>query len=150
LLPQSVVLFSLQQPRNEETMSLGPNNTICTEELIRAMRARLERDEPGLGAAVDKPGAQKNLAAYGEAIYQIAHRATVEADRASDAAFWAWVNALTEYVTGLNKWQQQVSEAFRAWAPTDRSSQQLRAQLLALEPPADLPNPPRRLQGRIV
>ncbi len=132
-------------------MSLGADNTICKGEFVEAMRARLVEDDPALGTAVDKPGAQKQLGAMGQAVYRIATlHAEATSDGASDREFWEWVAAVAQWTADLGAWQAGVVEAARAWAPTSAREQAFRTALLNLRQPGRPPSePPRQLRGRI-
>jgi hypothetical protein len=132
-------------------MSLGPDNTICKGEFVEAMRARLVEDDPALGAAVDKPGAQKQLGAMGQAVYRIATlHAEATADGETDREFWEWVAAVAEWTAALSQWQTGVVDAVRAWAPTAAAERALQTALLRLPDPGRPPSdPPKQLRGRI-
>lgn len=132
-------------------MPLGSDNTVCKMEFVEAMRARLAIDDPALAATVDKPGAQKNLGAMGQAVFRIAteHAQTVS-DPATDAAFWAWLLAVNSWLVGAAKWQQDVRAAFNSYAPATPAEQALRNAVLGATLPGNPPVPPAALRGRIV
>lgn len=132
-------------------MPLGSDNTVCKNEFVEAMRARLAIDDPALAATVDKPGAQKNLGAMGQAVFKIAteHAQTVS-EPTTDAAFWAWVQAVNVWLAGAARWQQDVRAAFNAYAPATPAEQSLRNAILGAALPGNPPAPPTALRGKIV
>lgn len=114
-------------------MTLGPDNTVCKQEFVDAMR-------PIAGDNVDLLQIQDNLGALGTAVFRISTvHATTVSDAAADAAFWAWVSALAA-------WQLGVVAAVTAWTPATVPEQTLRTALLAL---GTVPAPPTRQAGRI-
>ncbi len=131
-------------------MGLGPNKDRAAQEFIEAMRARLEADEPGLGANVDQPSVKGNLGALGEAVYNIA---TVHAETLSDAtqdtAFWQWINDVDEWLQEMAAWQQGVTQAFADWAAAGAPDQGLKTAIGALTGPGAPPKPPTSLKGKI-
>ena len=132
-------------------MSLGGNHQTCTGELVEAMRARLDAEDPPAGENVDKPQVRKNFEALGEAVYQILTvRTETSAQAAQDATFWAWVEGVTAYLAAVGSWQQSVRQAVQGWAPADAPGQQLRSAILALPVPGTAPGPaPTGLTGRL-
>jgi hypothetical protein len=132
-------------------MGLGPNKEISKNEFIEAMRVRLEADEPGLGANVDKPDVQKNLGALGLAVFRIA---TVHAETISDSSteedFWDWVSEVNAWLLKLETWQEEVVEAFTNWSPTSTEDQNLRTAIIGAESPGSPPaQAPTVLKGKI-
>jgi hypothetical protein len=131
-------------------MGLGSDNTVCKDVYVETMRARLESDEPGLGAAVDKPGAQKNLGAYGEALYRIAtEHAETFSDPDADADFWTWIAAVEAWLADMAAWQQGMAAAFNNWDAHGAADQQLKTAITSLSNPASPPPAPASLQGKI-
>ena len=132
-------------------MPLGSDNAVCKKEFVEAMRARLAIDDPALAATVDKPGAQKNLGAMGQAVFKIAtEHAQTMSEPATDAVFWAWIQAVNAWLTGAAKWQQDVRAAFNSFAPATPAEQSLRNAVLAATLPGNPPAPPTALRGKIV
>lgn len=132
-------------------MALGSDNTICKNELIEAMRARLTADDPATAAGVDREDVRKNFSALGEAVYRIVTvRADTVSDSASDAAFWQWIADAQAWLEALAAWQQGVAEAFAAWTPTQAAEQTLKAAVKALPSPGTPPaGAPATAKGRI-
>jgi hypothetical protein len=132
-------------------MSLGSNHETCTGELVEAMRARLDTEDPPAGENVDKPQVRKNFEALGEAVHQILTvRAETISQAPQDASFWAWIAAVTGYLAALGSWQQGVRQAVQAWTPADAPGQQLKAAILALPVPGAAPGPaPTGLTGKL-
>jgi len=132
-------------------MGLGPDNTICKTEFVEAMRARLEAEEPGLGANVDDPSVQENLGALGQAVFQIATvHAEMVSDGVTDAAFWQWIIDANAWLSALATWQQGIAQAFVDWMPTQPAEQALRADLIAVPSPGSPPVfTPTNLRGKI-
>lgn len=132
-------------------MGLGTDNTICKTEFIEAMRERLEAEEAGLGANVDKPAVQKNLGAMGLAIYRIAtmHAETVSG-LSTDQSFWKWVADVNSWLLELENWRQGMAQAFANWSPTLPAEQALKAALMAMPSPGSPPaQAPTDLKGKI-
>src|SRR5215212_3135153 len=97
---------------------LGSNPDKCTTELVEAMRARLNALDPPQGSNVDDPEVQKNFAALGQAVFQIATAlAATTSDASEDAAFWAWMADVQAWLLKLSTWQAGVAQAFTNWAP---------------------------------
>ena len=131
-------------------MSLGTDHTICKTEFVEAMRSRLASDRPDLGETVDKPGAQKNLGAFGLAVYRIATaHAEVVSEAVTDTQFWQWIGALEEWLSALSAWQQGMTQTFAEWEPTQPTDQTLQEAISNLREPGLPPRPPTRLRGRI-
>jgi hypothetical protein len=132
-------------------MSLGNDNTVCTDEFVAAMRSRLDTEDPPLGGNVDEPGIRKNFAALGEAVFQILlARTETSSTSIEDAEFWTWVGRVTTFLTALAAWQQGVRSAVQNWAPVDPPGQQLRTAILAVPQPGAAPGPaPVELTGRL-
>jgi hypothetical protein len=131
-------------------VSLGADNAVCKTEFVEAMRRRL--DDDGLpGTNVDDPGVNKNLGALGQAVFRIATvQAQTRSNAASDAAFWQWVGAVTAWLTALDAWQNGVTAAFTAWAPTTAPELALKAALVAVPAPGLPPGvAPVTIVGRI-
>lgn len=131
-------------------MGLGPNKDIAKQEFIEAMRARLEAQEAGLGANVDEPSVNANLAALGEAVYRIitVHAETLS-DDGTDHAFWQWVEDVDQWLRRLASWQQGVNTAFTNWAAAGAADLQLKTAITGLQAPGTLPAPPAGLKGKI-
>ncbi len=130
-------------------MALTPDN--CKAAFVDAMRARLIADDPTLGANVDNDGVQKNLAALGEATRTILTAdAEVLSNAAADPAFWPWMAAVNTWLGKISTWQQGVTSAVNAWAPTLPADQAFRTALLNLAAPGAPPAPaPTSLKGKI-
>lgn len=131
-------------------MGLGPDKEIAKQEFIAAMRARLEAEQPGLGANVDDPSVGANLGALGEAVYKIAtFHAETRSDAAADSAFWQWISDVDNWLQDLAAWQEGVTQAFAAWAAAGAPDQALKADIAALSGPGAVPSPPTSLKGKI-
>lgn len=131
-------------------MGLGNDKTIAKNEFVSAMRARLESDQPGLGANVDDPSVNANLGALGEAVYRIATvHAETRSDAAADSAFWQWVTDVDEWLHDLAAWRQGVTKAFADWTAAGAADQKLKADIAALNAPGSLPGPPTFMKGKI-
>jgi hypothetical protein len=131
-------------------MSLGPDNQICKDEFIEAMRQRLMADDPAMAGNVDQEDVQKNLGALGLAVYRIATvHADVRADAAADPDFWDWVADVDAWMQAMATWQSGVRAAVQAWSPTQPAEQDLRDALLALADPGAPPPAPSELRGKI-
>jgi hypothetical protein len=132
-------------------MSLGNDHQTCTTEFVDAMRARLDSEQPPLGANVDSPDVRKNFEALGEAVFQIlSARAETTSGSAQDAVFWTWVTKVTEQLVALTTWQAGVRTAVQNWSPPDSAGIQLRSAILALAvPPAAPATAPAALTGRV-
>ena len=131
-------------------MSLGPDNVICKDEFVEAMRQRLDAD--GLpGTNVDRPDVNKNLAALGQAIFRIATvHAQTTSSAAQDAAFWAWIAGVGVWLAAVDAWQNGVTAAFTAWVPATPAETALRTAVLAVPVPGVPPAPaPTTLTGRV-
>jgi len=132
-------------------MSLGSDNTICTNEFVGAMRARLEADKPGSGANVDLPDVQKNFHALGQAIYHIAvEHAETTSDTTSDQIFWQWVTDVENWLLSLSRWQQDMAKAFQNWQPTQTDDIAIRDAITHIADPGLPPSrQPTSLKGKI-
>jgi hypothetical protein len=133
-------------------MPLGPDPTVCTEQFVAAMRARLDELDPPAGANADLPDVRANLAALATGVYLALTGpglAQTSTGPAEDAGFWRWVAELTAEVAALRSWQQGVTAAFTTWAPADAPGLALKAALLALPQPGPVPAAPSGLVGRI-
>jgi hypothetical protein len=132
-------------------MSLGTDRAICTGELVEAMRARLDAEDPPAGKNLDDPNVRKNFEALGEAVYQIlTARAETTAQQPHDPPFWAWVGEVTSYLAALGGWQQGVRQAVQSWTPADLPGQQLKTAILGVAVPGPAPGPaPVGLTGRL-
>ncbi len=132
-------------------MSLGPDNTICTNEFVGAMRERLEADKPGSGANVDLPDVQKNFRALGQAIYNIVvEHAETTSDTTSDYIFWQWVTDVENWLLSLSQWQQGMAKAFKDWSPTQADDKAIRDAITQLADPGSPPaGYPTSLKGKI-
>ena len=130
---------------------LGPNPNVCTTQFVEAMRARLNTMDPPQGSNVDDPEIQKNFAALGEAVYQIATTlAATSSDAAEDAAFWDWVADVQAWLLKLSTWQAGVAQAFTTWAPATAPETSLRNLVRAVPAPGAPPaTAPTRMKGRI-
>ena len=130
---------------------LGPNPDDCTTQFVEAMRARLNAMDPPQGNNVDDPEVQKNFAALGQAVYQIATAlAAPTSDSAEDAAFWDWVADVQAWLLKLSTWQAGVAQAFTTWAPATAPETSLRNLVRAVPAPGAPPaTAPTRLKGRI-
>ena len=135
-------------------MTLGGDGTVCTDELVAAMRTRLDLLDPPAGANVDEPEVRANFAALGAGLHAVltgAGRAETRSAAAQDGAFWSWVGALTTHAAALASWQSGLRTAVSAWAPADAPGQALRAAVLALPlPPGPPPAAPSALRGVIL
>ncbi len=131
-------------------MSLGANNTVCKDEYIKAMRARLVAEDPALEANVDTDGVQKNFAALAEALFQIlTAKAETSSDAAADPAFWLWAGNMVVWAQAMSTWQTSLRSAFQAWAPVNAPDQAFRTAVLALASPGAPPAAPSSLKGKI-
>lgn len=132
-------------------MALGTDASVCTEELVAAMRARLEAEAKGLGANVDLEAVRANLAALGTAVFRVATvRADTSSDATADAAFWAWTGRVNDYMTAVQAWHSAFVTAVQAWMPTTAPEVQFKSKLVALPaPPAPPAAPPSSLKGKI-
>ncbi len=132
-------------------MSLGVDKTKCQTEFVEAMRERLENQETGLGANVDKPEVKDNLGALGQAVFKIltTHAETLS-NSSTDNSFWQWVSAVNTWLGKLETWQKGVHQAFDDWAPTQAAEINLRAALIAVVQPGDAPAaPPTSMKGEV-
>ncbi len=131
-------------------MGLGTDHTICKTEFVEAMRARLASDRPELGDTVDKPGAQKNLGAFGLAVYRIAtSHAEVVSEADTDAQFWQWFESLENWASEISDWQRSLVKVFANWEPSQPADEALKEAILRLPNPGAPPRPPHSLTGRI-
>lgn len=131
-------------------MSLGPDNTLCKDEYVNAMRARLAAESPELAANVDNEGVQKNFAALAEALFRVLTvRAETSSDAAADAAFFAWVANLVVWAQGMSTWQTGMRQAFQSWAAPPGADQNFKNAVLALTSPGAPPVAPTSLKGRV-
>src|SRR5687768_11498784 len=115
-------------------MALGTDATVCTAAFVAAQRARLDALDPPVGVNVDLPDVHANLAALGTAVFDVltsTGKAETRSSSAQDAAFWAWVSALTTQVAALTAWQKAVTAAAAAWTPTDPPGVAFKTALLA-------------------
>lgn len=121
-------------------MGLGPDREISKNEFIEAMRDRLEAEEPGLGANVDKPSVQENLGALGQAVYRIITvHAETESNSSTDEDFWQWVADVNTWLSKLENWQKGVAQAFADWTPTNLNDQALKDAITTLPSPGSSP-----------
>jgi hypothetical protein len=132
-------------------MSLGADNTICKDEYVAAMRARLDALDPPLGANVDDPEVEKNFAALAEALFRIlTEKAVIQSNAAEDPAFWQWVASMVVWAQAMKDWQAGLHAAFQNWAPVGGADLAFRTAVLALTPPGAVPAAPTSLGGKIV
>lgn len=131
-------------------MSLGPDNSVITQEYVAAMRARLAAENPELAANVDDPGVQKNFAALAEALFKVLTlRAETSSSAAADAAFWQWVSSMHTWAQAMSTWQAGVRQAFQGWAPASAPDVTFKNAVLALPSPGAPPAAPASLKGKI-
>jgi hypothetical protein len=141
---------------------LGPDYTICKQQFIAAVKDQIVRDllaaNPGDSAAEQKatekiqaPSIQNSFTPMADAVYRIvAVSAKVNADAATDTAFWQWVASVNAWLAALASWQNGVAQAFAAWAPTQPAEQNLKNALMSVTQPGPPPtNAPISLTGRI-
>jgi hypothetical protein len=117
-------------------MSLGADSTICTDELLAALRAVN-------GDAVDGPAARPTIGAVGAALYQVlAVRADVEATPQTAA----WISALLAWAAAMDTWHAAVVGAFTTWNPSSAADIALRQAIVnapgPLAPPPPAPAAP--------
>lgn len=132
-------------------LGLGPDPGKCTTQFVEAMRARLNAMDPPQGDNVDNPDVQKNFAALGQAVFQIATAlAATNSDSQEDAAFWAWIADVQAWLLKLSTWQVGVAQAFTTWAPATAPEIQLRNLVRGVTAPGAPPaTAPTRMKGRI-
>ncbi|HEX8073047.1 MAG TPA: hypothetical protein VF546_24080 [Pyrinomonadaceae bacterium] len=145
---------------------LGPNDAVCTQAFIDAMRvpiladlaqAQLEGDEEKIKsltkalANLDKDEVKKNIRPFGQAVFDIATtKARVTSAAADDAAFWQWIAAVGAWLTALATWQQGVAQAFSAWNAVTAPEKELQQKVADVPaPPAAPPPAPASLAGRL-
>lgn len=132
-------------------MSLGPNETICKQEYIAAMRARMEADQPGSGANMDNPDVQKTFDSFGLALYRVMTvQAETKSNAAADAAFWAWIAQVNAWLGAMSVWQKGVAQAFSNWNAVTPQETALKTAITSIaSPPAPPVSPPVSLKGKI-
>jgi hypothetical protein len=131
-------------------MALGPDETVCRQEYIETMRARMEADSPGSGKNMDDPDVQKTFNTFGQVLYRVATiHAETQSDETTDADYWKWVAAVSDWQSAMAVWQNGVRQAFSSWAPVTPGDQALRNAVLQLASPGPAPTPPNGLKGRL-
>ncbi|MFE0250670.1 hypothetical protein [Streptomyces sp. NPDC059010] len=130
---------------------LGPDHAACTDELVTAMRARLNAMDPPQGDNVDDPGVRPNFEALGSGVHAILTvRAQPLSTKDDDPDFWAWTAAVITHLADLRAWQQVVRQAVQNWAPADTPGQQFRQAFLDVPLPGQFPGPvPEQQKGHI-
>jgi len=145
---------------------LGADSTFCAGAFIEAMRAPLLAEQAAAEAAgetekaealakaaanLDDPQVRKNIAPFGEAVFQIvAVRARTASDATTDAQFWQWVAAVGAWLAALSNWRAGVTQAFTNWAAATPSEQALRNAVIGVASPGPPPGPPPPgLLGRV-
>jgi hypothetical protein len=104
------------------------------------MRARLNALDPPAGGNVDDPSVKPNLAALGQAVFQILTAdAHTFSNPSTDAPFWTWIAAVNVWLGKLSSWQVGVSAAFANYAPATAPEQALKAALIAVAAPGPPP-----------
>jgi hypothetical protein len=131
-------------------MALGPDETICKQEYIETMRARMEADSPGSGKNMDDLDVQKTFDTFAQVLYRVATvHAETRSDAATDTDYWAWVNGVNAWLSAMAAWQSGVHKAFSDWAPVAPIDQALRNAVLALADPPAVPPPPSAMKGKV-
>lgn len=134
-------------------MALGADGTVCTDELVAAMRSRLDMLDPPAGQNVDQAEVRANFAALGAGVHAIltgAGRAQTRSSAAQDSVFWDWIAAMSAFADGLAAWRTGLREAVSGWTPADAAGQAFRAAVLAIPDPPDPPeSAPAALVGVI-
>lgn len=131
-------------------MGLGTDSTLCKNEYVEAMRARLDALDPPLGANVDDPEVQKNFAALAEALFNVLTvHSDVVSNAAVDAAFWQWVADMVVWAQAMKAWQAGLHAAFQSWAPAGGADLAFRSAVLALAQPGAVPAAPSSIGGKI-
>ncbi len=133
-------------------MSLGPDNTICTQQFIEGMRPIAGKNPHTNLDNVEDPQVKPNFSALGQAVYNIAtQHAETSSNVSSDAAFWQWINDVENWLVALSQWQQAVAAAFVAWAPTQSPDTALKAAIQQAPNPGSPPTAsPQSLKGKII
>lgn len=131
---------------------LGTDHTTCTGDLVEAMRALLDAQDPPRGKNVDLPEVRPNFEALGTGVHAIlTDRAQPVTSKDEDLDFWNWVTAVTTYLADLRAWQSGVRQAVQSWTPADLPGQQFKTALLAVALPGTAPGPaPKQLKGRLL
>ena len=131
-------------------MALGPDETICRQEYIETMRARMEADNPGSGKNMDDPNVQKTFDTFAQVLYRVATvHAETQSDASTDTPYWSWVNGVNAWLSAMAAWQSGVHTAFSNWAPVGAADQALRNAVLALSDPPPVPLPPSAIKGKV-
>jgi hypothetical protein len=131
-------------------MALGPDETICKQEYIETMRARMEADNPGSGKNMDEPDVQKTFDTFAQVLYRVATlHAETRSDATTDAHYWSWIAAVGDWLSAMAVWQNGIRQAFTSWAPVHPVDQALQSAVLQLASPGPVPAPPSALRGKV-